>query len=61
MTVSRKMSTSLTNIKSASFKKHIKKRPTLKRWHTIHEGPKSDIFETETRCDMEDGASAEQL
>ena len=51
------MSVSLTNIKSASFKKH----ETLKRWHTINEGPTSDLFETETHFDMEDGASAEQL
>ena len=56
------MSASLTNIKSAaSFKKHIKKHRTLKRWHTIDEGPKSDIYETETRFEMEDGASAKQL
>ena len=55
------MSASLTNIKSASFKKHIKKHRTLKRWHTINEGPTSDLFETETHFDMEDGASAEKL
>ena len=57
MTVSRKMSASLTNIKSASFKKH----ETLKRWHTIDEGLGSNIFETETYYDMEDSGSAEQL